>query len=199
MGNNMDTANKMINWNMIEWGSERQWNKAIDYLSQIVVYNIWFWVLVIACLAVVSSIIHDYYKQRNLENVVNNKKLLFLYVYFLIYTALLNRTPSVSPEFFLWSPPIVEDGVVHESRFLEHVTSALLFLPFGLLTYKIKKLTEFQSKVLFALVLIVFIEILQFVTTRGVCNIADIVDALIGTVVGYYIVHIMKIKDRGDR
>lgn len=128
-----------------------------------------------------------------LELVLSKKRIitsiLFLfYAIFIVRLTLIDRVPvskrTFKPELFwafrLW----VRGDIKGKTESIQYIQNILLFVPFGFL-FPIKD--KIKNCILCALVLSIAIEITQFVTVMGWCEIDDVISNTLGAIIGFFI------------
>lgn len=124
-----------------------------------------------------------------------NVLMLPVYIACIIYMTILTRNPgSAHPNFdFLWSYRKL--FVDHNIR-IEITNNILLFMPFGVMIYKISP----RPKMLAIPILVsIMIETVQLFTGRGVCEFDDVISNSLGAVIGYFIGKVINLKPQDKR
>lgn len=111
----------------------------------------------------------------------NNKKLLILYMAVVVYMTLLNRDMSsrrvVMKPF--WSYQFLLSDAYLRREILNNI---ILFIPLGTIFSQIRNQ---WSTVLVPVLILIGIEILQYITLRGLLEIDDVISNSLGALVGF--------------
>lgn len=115
--------------------------------------------------------------------------LLIAYIALVICHTLLFRTSSGAYEYCLMPLWSYREAMLGNHHLLfELLLNILFFLPIGYLSGRIllqKRSHSFRIVVSFCLLFSLFIEIVQLVTQRGLCEVDDLINNLIGAMIGY--------------
>lgn len=123
----------------------------------------------------------------------------FPYLFMVLWLTFFNRTSTshcleLTP---FWEYHYLFTGTSYERQyyFRQIGDNILLFIPFGFMLPTIfKKYRQFKLTFFTAFIFSVFIEILQLVTARGLCEFDDVFNNTLGAVIGFCIFKILKAK-----
>ena len=128
--------------------------------------------------------------EKSLKTILKICKLtLFPYLFIILYLTLIHRTPdhpqTIAPLFY-------ELRLIIRTQdtwsIIDSVRNLLMLMPFGFMISEIfPKFRNIIKIALIAFAFSVFIEITQFITARGTCQMDDIMNNTLGAVVGGYI------------
>ena len=106
----------------------------------------------------------------------------FLYLFFIVYMTLMNRNnvmTGIKME-FLWSYKQLRSTPKIAFEILNNI---LLFVPLGSIIYRI---CPKKSMLLIPLFVSVLIELFQFFTRAGLCELDDVLNNVLGGIIGFY-------------
>ena len=128
-----------------------------------------------------------------LERVLSKRKIITsilcaFYVIIIVRLTLIDRVPvtkrTFKPELFWAFRSWVRGDTNGKTESIQYIQNILLFVPFGFL-FPVKDKTK--DCILCALVLSIAIEITQFVTVMGWCEIDDVISNTLGAIIGFFI------------
>lgn len=125
-----------------------------------------------------------------------NMKQTFNYIYYfflslyiiLLYIVLFNRTKIIDNNFsnglylFKWFKIMF----INKTVFINILGNIFLFMPFGIILKKLN--VKFLKSLLLSIIIIVFVESLQYISKRGVFDIGDIILNIVGIIIGYVLI-----------
>ena len=114
---------------------------------------------------------------------------LLTYLYLVIVATILTRNPSENARVVLtpfWS---YREAMISDFTWFQVRANILMFVPVGfLLPLVIKK-----RALLYGVCFSAFIEILQYITHRGTCEIDDVISNTIGLIIGYMVIKLIQL------
>lgn len=141
--------------------------------------------IIIYLLLSIITIHYLLYKIFQIKALCININFSFIFYIGLIFLSLFyrktsNTEQSTNPNYMRkWINIIFTNKVV----FLNIIGNIFLFLPLGTFIYNIK--LNIRLKMLIIIVVIISLEVLQYITKKGVFDYIDILLNLIGTIIGY--------------
>ena len=141
---------------------------------------------VLALVVVVLGIITGLYLTRkDFSSFVRNSlfSLLIGYVFFVLCVTILFRESSGDLKYYVY--PFWSYDVLNYKIIAQLILNVLLFVPLGFLLGATMKGTKWILPIKIGCLLSVMIEETQLFTTRGVCNIDDVIHNTLGCAIGY--------------
>ena len=128
------------------------------------------------------------------------RKILFsVYIICVLWITLIDREWS-SPHAMLvpfWEYANVIKGVERGFYIKQILGNLTMLLPFGFMLPMLKKVT-LKQVLLISMLFSVFIEVLQFITGRGLMEFDDVFNNTVGAVVGYKIYCKLRVRSNGE-
>lgn len=128
------------------------------------------------------------------------RKILFsVYIICVLWITLIDREWS-SPHAMLipfWEFANVIKGVERSFYIKQILGNLTMLLPFGFMLPMLKKVT-LKQVLLISMLFSVFIEVLQFITGRGLMEFDDVFNNTVGAVVGYKIYCKLRVRSNGE-
>lgn len=124
-------------------------------------------------------------KQRYSNKKIIACTLLFMYIFVVIQTAFFSREPGSREGISLTLFETWGDSNYMHAFFIENI---LMFIPFGILVpMVVKKMQKAKSCVMTAFFFSCAIELSQFITQRGYCQLDDVVTNTLGAGIGWIV------------
>lgn len=145
--------------------------------------------LIIKLAIVITSGLVLYYSMRLIFTNVNKRQMIvFITSYvIIIYILLLHRTSSsdqnISTNFYLWK--WLNLLFTNQTVFINVIGNAILFIPLGLIIGHGHD--KWYLKIVFCLLIIVTIELLQYILQKGIFDYIDIILNTLGALIGIVI------------
>ena len=105
-----------------------------------------------------------------------------LYVVLMFYVTVLCRDSS-HERLLIWKP-FWSYFRLYNRILAEHIMNVLMFMPFGFLVCSILERSSVWKVCLAGSVVSLAIEVTQFITKKGICNIDDVINNTIGCAIG---------------
>ena len=105
------------------------------------------------------------------------------YIFLVICTTIFYREESFEKRYMF--QPLWSYINLYERRVVEIIMNIVMFIPIGFFAGGALKKKHVWKAIEIGIVLSFFIEITQLITTRGVCNIDDVIHNTLGCVIGF--------------
>ncbi len=122
--------------------------------------------------------------------------LFIIYCLFLIYVLFLRRSKNISVKYNIipfktyieYFTKIINGNIGIKTAILNFLANIFLFVPMGYFLLKIfKKVNSFNKATIISMLIIIVIEVMQYITKLGIADIDDVILNTIGAMIGYKI------------
>lgn len=122
--------------------------------------------------------------------------LFIIYCLFLIYILFLRRSKNISVKYNIvpfktyieYFTKIINSSIDIKTAILNFIANIFLFVPMGYFLPKIfKKVNSFNKTTIISMLIIILIEVMQYITKLGIADIDDVILNTIGAMIGYKI------------
>ena len=105
------------------------------------------------------------------------------YVLLVLCTTIIFRTESDEMKYVLC--PLGSYKSIYNRMLAQNIMNIVLFMPIGFLAGAASRKKHVLNVVLIGVVLSLFIEVIQLISKRGICNIDDVIHNTLGCTIGY--------------